>query len=284
MSKPITVVFEGDERDAVSAFDKVGDSSRRMAKTVDDSAASHTRLGERVGNNEAKFRGTADLLDGLGSVTGINTDKITGLTRGLSDLSGGFEVVSGILPAITSMFPRLAGAMTFISAHPLMIGLLVGGAIIVGLILLEKKFGIVSSAVGALGDAMNSAWQNGIKPAINLIIGGVEMLARAWALPFTLLSKIPGVGNLIPDGLANIKLPRLDVGGTVLQTGIAVVHRGEVVSPAGGIGALSHSAGGTSLTIIVQGSVVTERELVDAIHDGLLRKQGQVGNLGIKAA
>lgn len=282
MSKPITVVFEGDERDAVNAFDKVGDSSRKMARQVDDSAASHTRLGERVGNNEAKFRGTADLLDGLGSVTGINTDKITGLTRGLSDLSGGFEIVSGIMPAITGLFPKMAGAMTFISAHPLMIGILVGGAIIAGLILLEKKFGVVSGAVHGLGDAMNAAWQNGIKPAINFIIGGVELLARAWAMPFTLLSKIPGVGNLVPSGLANIHLPRLDVGGTVLQTGVAVVHRGEVVSPAVG-GSPSRSGAGGTIIVQIAGSVVSESELVDAIHAGLLRKQNR-GNLGFEAA
>lgn len=282
MSKPITVLFEEEGANkVVGAVDKVGDSTRRMSKQVDDSATSHVRLGEKVGNNEARFRGTADLLDGLGSVTGMNTEKITGLTRGLSDLSGGFEVVSGILPGITSMFPRLAGAMTFISAHPLMIGLLVGGAIIAGLILLEKKFGVVSGAVHGLGDAMNAAWNNGIKPAINLIIGGVELLARAWATPFTLLSKIPGVGNLVPAGLANIHLPRLDVGGTVLQTGIAVVHRGEVVSPAAG-GSPSRSAGGT-INIYVSGSVVTERELVDAVHDGLLDKQRRTGNLGIAA-
>lgn len=282
MSKPITVAFEeqGSAR-VVSAVDKVGDSTRRMSKQVDDNATSHARLGERVGNNEAKFMGTADLLDGLGGVFGVNTQGATALARGLGDLSGGFEVVSGILPAITGMFPKLAGAMTFISAHPLMIGLLVGGAIIAGLILLEKKFGVVSGAVRGLGDAMSAAWENGIKPAINLIIGGVELLARAWATPFTLLSKIPGVGNLVPSGLANIRLPRLDVGGTVLQTGVAVVHRGEVVSPAAS-GSPSPTAGGT-LTIIVEGSVVTENELIDVVHTGLLRKQNR-GNLGIIAA
>lgn len=281
MSKPITVAFEEDgSQRVVQAVDKVGDSTRRMSKQVDDSASSHTRLGERVGSNESKFMGTADLLDGLGATFGVNTQGATALARGLGDLSGGFEIVSGMIPGLTSMFPRLAGAMTFISAHPLMIGLLVGGAIIAGLVLLEKKFGVVSGAVGGLGDAMNAAWQNGIKPAINFIIGGVELLARAWAMPFTLLSKIPGVGNLVPSGLANIRLPRLDVGGTVLQTGVAVVHRGEVVSPA--TGSPSPSAGGT-IIIQVAGSVVTEDDLIDAVHTGLLRKQNR-GNLGFKAA
>jgi len=281
MSKPITVVFEEEGTPKVaSAFDRVGDSSRKMSKQVDDSAASHTRLGERVGNNEQKFMGTADLLDGLGATFGVNTAGATALARGLGDLSGGFEIVSGIIPGITSMFPRLAGAMTFISAHPLIIGLLVGGAIIAGLVLLEKKFGVVSGAVGALGDAMQAAWNGGIKPAINLIIGGVELLARAWAMPFTLLSKIPGVGNLVPSGLANIRLPRLDVGGTVLQTGIAVVHRGEVVSPA--VGGSPSPTGGGTINIYVAGSVVSDAELVDVVHDGLLRKQTRA-SLGFAA-
>lgn len=281
MSRPITVVFEGEERDAVAAFDRVGDSSRRMARQVDDNAASHTRLGERVGNNEQKFMGTADLLDGLGATFGVNTQGATALARGLGDLSGGFEIVSGLVPGLTAMFPRLAGAMTFITAHPLIIGVLVGGAIIAGLILLEKKFGVVSGAVRGLGSAMNAAWQNGIKPAINFIIGGVELLARAWAAPFTLLSKIPGVGNLVPSGLANIRLPRLDVGGTVLQTGVAVVHRGEVVSPA--VGGSPSPGGRGTINIYVAGSVVTERELIDAVHSGLLDKQRRTGSLGIAA-
>lgn len=280
MSKPITVAFEGEERDLVNAFDKVGDSSRKMSKKIDESADSHVRLGERVGNNEAKFRGTADLLDGLGTITGVNTEKVTQLTRGLSDLSGGFEIVSGIVPAITKMFPQLAGAMTFITAHPLITGIMVGGAIILALVLLEKKFGIVSGAVEALGDVFWSAWENGIKPAINFMIGGVEAYINALSNAFSLLNRIPIIGKYIPS-IPRINLPRLDVGGTVLQTGIAVVHRGEVVSPAAG--SPSWRAGG-AINIYISGSVVTERQLVDAVHNGLMEKQSRSGHLGFKAA
>lgn len=274
MSKPIRILFEGEEKDAVRAFDNVGDSSKRMAAKVDDSTTSHTRLGERVGSNEQKFMGTADLLDGLGGAFGLPTEKATGLFRAFGDLSGGFEIVSGIMPAVTGMFPRMAGAMSFISAHPLMIGLLAGGAIIAGLILLEQKFGLVSGAVEALGGAFRWAWDSGIKPALNLMLAGVELWINTVTTPVRLLSRIvPGV----PD-LPNVRLPRLDVGGTVLQTGLAVVHRGEVVQPAaGGIG------GGGSVTVIVnvQGNVTTERDLVDAVHEGFLRKQ-QRGGLGLR--
>lgn len=276
MSRPITVVFEGEASGAVKAFDRVGDSSKSMAKKVDDSATSHARMGERIGSNESKLMGTADLLDGLGGAFGLPTEGATKLTRGLADMSGGFEVVSGIVPALTSVFPKLAGAMTFVSAHPLLVAFLVGGAIIGGLILLEKKFGIVSDAVRALGGAFQWAW-DAIKPALNLILGGIELWMNIVSTPMRLFSKLPGV----PD-LPTVRLPRLDVGGTVLQTGIAVVHRGEFVSPAGSV-APSGASGGT-INIYVAGSVVTERDLVDAIHEGLLKKQNRTGSLGIRAA
>lgn len=277
MSRPISVVFEGNESDAVRAFDKVGDSSRKMNKAVEDSSTAHARLGERIGSNEQKFMGAADLLDGLGGAFGLPTEGATNLMRSFSDLSGGFEIVSGIIPGLTSVFPKLAGAMTFVSAHPLLIAVAAGGAIIAGLIILEKKFGLVSGAVEALGGVFKGTWENFIRPALNLILGGVELWMNAISTPLRLFSKLPGV----PD-LPMVKLPRLDVGGTVLQTGVAVVHRGEVVSPAGS--SSFGPAGGTVINVYVSGSVVTEDQLVDGVHRGLLRKQGRGGDLGFKAA
>lgn len=282
MARPIRIEFEGDESDAVKAFDRVGDASRSMARQVDDSTTSHTRLGERVGNNEARFMGTADLLDGLGGAFGLPTEGATGLFRAFGDLSGGFEIVSGIIPGLSGLFPKLASAMTFISAHPLVMGILAGGAIIAGLVLLEKKFGVVSTAVGWLGDAFKAAWENGIKPAINFIIGGAELLLRAWAMPFTMLNKIPGVGNLIPDGLANIRLPRLAIGGTVLETGLAVIHKGEEVRPANVTSNYNTNGGGD--IHIHAGVIISESDLADLVHAGLLRKQNRGANLGFKAA
>lgn len=137
--KEVAFKFVADDSDAAKAFDRIGDSSRKMASKVDDSAGSHKRLGESVGANEQKFAGAADLLDGLGGAFGLPTEGATKLMRGFSDLSGGFEVVSGILPSLTTVFPKLATAMTFVSAHPLMVAFLVGGAIIAGLIMLEKN-------------------------------------------------------------------------------------------------------------------------------------------------
>lgn len=278
MSKPIKVVFEGEATGAVAAFDKVGASSRTMAAKVDESSASQTRLGERIGSNEQKFMGTADLLDGLGASFGLPTEGATALFRGLGDLSGGFEIVSGILPALTSKFPSLASAMTFVSAHPLLVAVLAGGAIIGGLILLERKFGIVSGAVRGLGDAFSWVWDSAIKPSINGIMAGAETLVNGLASVFNhSLGALPFVPNI-----PRVRLPRLDVGGEVLQTGVAVVHRGEVINRAGG-GTMGAGGGGMVVNVYVGGSVTSERELVDAVHDGLLRKQGRSGSLGFKA-
>jgi hypothetical protein len=275
MGKPIFVAFKDTGTDEVTnAFDKVGNSSKSMAKQVDDSASSHVRLGEKVGNNEQKFMGAADLLDGLGATFGVNTQGATALARGLGDLSGGFEIVSGIIPGLSGLFPKLASAMTFVSAHPLLIAVLVGGAIIAGLVMLEKKFGLVSGAVKALGGVFSGIWPT-IKSALNMILGGIESFLNAISAPMRLFSKLPG----IPD-LPMVNLPRLDVGGTVLQTGIAVVHRGEVVSPA--VGSPSSSAGGT-INVFVAGSVVTDQDLIDAVHAGLQRKQQRTGSLGLAA-
>ncbi|HEX7277778.1 MAG TPA: hypothetical protein VF244_10430 [Acidimicrobiales bacterium] len=263
----VTLRFAGDTDALSKSFDKVGGSVEKLSANVNVTTGRFNDMGRAVGDQEAGLQGFADLMDGLGSTLGLPTEGLVSMTRGLADISGGLSTVMPIVSSVTGLLPGLSGAMTLISAHPLVAGLLVGGAIIAGLILLERKFGIVSGAVGALGDAFKAAWENGIKPALNFIIGGIELYLRAMAMPFTLLNKVPGVGSLIPDGLANIKLPRLDVGGSVLQTGVAVVHRGEHVIPQGS----AMAGGGTTVHVHVAGSVMTERDIVRAVRDGLAR-------------
>jgi len=84
----------------------------------------------------------------------------------------------------------------------------------------------------------------------NIVAGfkaGINLLIRMWnALDFGIHIHIPSVlglpgfnfdvNDVIPD------IPYLDVGGSILQTGIAVVHKGETVIPAG-------RAGGAAVTV-----------------------------------
>lgn len=90
------------------------------------------------------------------------------------------------------------------------------------------------------------AWQaivSGFKGAINFMIRGWNALD--FGIHVHIPSWIPGVGgkgfdvdDLVPD------IPYLDKGGTIERTGIAVVHRGETVVPAGS-GTQVHFSGDT---------------------------------------
>ena len=51
-------------------------------------------------------------------------------------------------------------------------------------------------------------------------------------------------------------------------------------SPMAGPGPNPAAGGGTTIVINVQGSVISERELVDVVADGLARRQRSTGNLG----
>ena len=54
-------------------------------------------------------------------------------------------------------------------------------------------------------------------------------------------------------------------GGTVARSGLVNVAAGEVISPASG--------GGITVVVNVEGSVSSERDLVEAIRKGLLQAQ-----------
>lgn len=72
-------------------------------------------------------------------------------------------------------------------------------------------------------------------------------------------------------GVGGNGAPHLSSGGTIAQTGLAVVHQGEIVLPAGGSG----------VTINFPNYLGSKAELVEAIHDGLLRKRRNNGPLGL---
>jgi hypothetical protein len=86
-----------------------------------------------------------------------------------------------------------------------------------------------------------------------------------------------------PAGWAPIQLA---TGGIVAREGIYHLHPHEAVIPldsprgrdlAGGGGDIIFQPG----AIVVQGTVVTERDLVDAVHTGLLRKKNEGQRLNL---
>ncbi|MES2211461.1 MAG: hypothetical protein V4515_14955 [Chloroflexota bacterium] len=93
----------------------------------------------------------------------------------------------------------------------------------------------VTSLPGKIKDAAKGMW-DGIVEAFK---GAINWLISLWnKIDFGINIKVPdwvpgigGKGFSIPDLLPD--LPYLDTGGKILETGVAVVHKGETVVPAG---------------------------------------------------
>lgn len=282
MSNQVKLVFAGDSQQLEKTFANVGGASQKMAEDVDKSSrrmassadSSGRDIAGAVDASEGKFRGLGDAIGGTGDVMeGFRTGNVAQMAMGFADLAGAASAL--VIPAIqgmrTALATGLAPALTMISAHPLIAGLIGGAAIIAGLILLEKKFGLVSGAVGALGDVFKNIWP-GIKAVINGIIGGLEFIANAALMsvtaPIQVLNRIPGVKSIVPD-IPKISLPRLHTGGIAGRDMVAVLQQGEQVIPRG-------QGGGGGITINVGGSVITERDL-GAIVARALRDNKLIG-------
>lgn len=267
-------ILEGDSSSAERAFSRVGSASKDMANDVDRSSkklADSTKgagdgIAGAVDASEGKFRGLGDTIGGTGDIMdGFRTGNVAQMAMGFADLAGGLSTL--VIPAFaavkTFLATQMTGAMTLISAHPLIAGILAGGAIIAGLVILEKKFGIVSGAVRALGDVFQGVWP-GIKAVINGILGGLESIGNAAidvvTAPIGILNKIPGVKSIVPN-VPDIHLPRLHTGGVAGRDMMAVLQQGETVIPRG------QSAGG-SIVINISG-VGMGRDFGNAVAQAL---------------
>jgi len=274
----ISITFAGDASKLEKALDGVGDKSVEMAGKVQVSTNRFNDMGRSVGDSESAFIGMADVLDGLGASFGLPTEGAVKFIRGIGDITGGISTLMPIISGLPGMLTKVSGAMTFLAANPLIAAIAIGGAIIVGLVLLEKKFGFVSKAVGWLGDAFKGLWP-AVKSGLNFVIAGVNKFLDILTAPARGLAKlasfVPGAGGLASafSSVLNTRIPQLAVGGDILQTGLAVVHKGERVVPAKTV---ASQGSGTSVTVNVAGSVVTARELVRMVRDGLAR-EGRVG-------
>ena len=289
----VNVDIRGDASDATQAFDRVGAAAKDMADDVgkqamrmsDDMDKGSRDIGGAIDSSEGKFRGLGDTIGGTGDILdGFKEGNIAGIAMGFADLAGG--ITDFVVPAITAMkgaiLTGLAPALTAISAHPLIAAILIGGAIIGGLILLEKKFGVVSGAVNWLKDnALQPLWdlfknvfgwfKSNWDQLADILKGpfttAFDWIKRAWnntvgGFRFEVPDWIPGVGG------KGFSIPRMHSGGVV--TGVPgseqlrVLQAGETVLPRG-----QSAMGGGGVSIVVQGSVITERDLGRIVADAL---------------
>lgn len=253
----VGVDITGDASGATKAFGDVGDSAKRMS---DDVGSSGRDIAGAVDGAEGKFRGLSDTIGGVGGVIdGFKSGNVAQMALGFADLAGGMKDL--VIPAINSMrgvlMTSLAPALTAISAHPLIAGILAGGAIILGLVALEKKFGLVSTVIDAVKGALSGLWDL-FKSGWNNTFGKIS-------INFDIPDWVPGVGG---KGF-HFDFPKLHTGGVFPgvagREGLAVLQAGETVVPQG------QGAGGNSITINV--SALDPHAAARAVTDALRNAQ-----------
>lgn len=132
--------------------------------------------------------------------------------------------------------------------------------------------GRIRSATAGMWDGIKTAFRS----ALNWLIGkwnAFEIRLGGQTVSFA------GMNISVPSfTLRTPNIPRFHDGGVFTapggaREGLALLETGETIIPRGGAG------GGVNVTVHVAGSVVSERDLVEAVHRGLLSKQ-RVGPLG----
>ncbi|HKY77448.1 MAG TPA: hypothetical protein VJS45_14970 [Acidimicrobiia bacterium] len=280
----VNVGFHGDDSDLQRTFDDVGAGAKQMAGNIEKSTADSNdgfdRLGEGVDGAEGKFRGFGDTIGGTSDIMqGFKDGNLVGVAMGFADLAGGLS--DFVLPAFAAVrgfiMTSLMPALTAVATHPLFLAVLAGGAIILGLILLEKKFGVVTGAIRALGAAAGAVWdaiKTGIEAVIGVIGGLVDGIRTVWnsvlgGKGFSFGGwDPPGPGPTLPG--FELRIPKLHTGGVVPgvagQEVLARLQAGETVNARG-------QASSSGVTIIVQGSLLTERDLGRIVADAQRQNQ-----------
>ena len=100
----VTLTFAGDSKSLERAFDRAGAGAKDMAADFDKAegaaksmASRVDNVGTTVGDQESKFMGAADLLDGLASAFGLNVGPMVDYARAAGDISGGIENLKGTM-------------------------------------------------------------------------------------------------------------------------------------------------------------------------------------------
>lgn len=179
---------------------------------------------------------------------------VAGLVLAYNHVSWFRDFVQGAFHDVAAFFEA---PFDFVKDHwPLLLGILTGPIGLAAVFIIEHWKG-----VGTFFSDLWAGIKEGVKDAVNFLVDALNVPIKAVDSVSGLLSKIPGVPNLqIPT------IPHLAQGGIVTSPTLALIGEAgpERVTPLGGI----HDQGG-SITIVVQGSVISEGQLVRKIQAGL---------------
>jgi hypothetical protein len=150
-----------------------------------------------------------------------------------------------------------------VGKHPIALVIIAVAAFVAALIVLEKRFGIISKGFELFSDGFHRFIINPIKTAIRFISDLIGAFKR-----------IPGVGA-IGGFLGGINIPGLADGGIVTRPTLAMVgEKGpEAVIP------LGRGGGVGGVTINVSGGISTSAEIGQAVYNSLLQYKQIYGPL-----
>jgi hypothetical protein len=144
--------------------------------------------------------------------------------------------------------------------------------------IVDFTISVGSAVIGALASAVSFTlallqymFGFGKSPTLTSITLDLVANAVGWVWDFlkSLWSSGKSVYNVAAGALG---LPKLDAGGTVAETGLAVVHKGETYSGVTGSGTPANS-GGNSYTFQMTGSFKSETEMFNRFME-LMRQKG----------
>ena len=114
----VKLSFTGDPKGLERAFDRAGQSAKDMATDFDTAASQAKSMsgrvdaaGTAVGNQEGKFMGVADVLDGLSTAMGFNIGRQIELARAAGDIAGGVENLKGTVSGSLDTLKKYATQM-----------------------------------------------------------------------------------------------------------------------------------------------------------------------------
>ncbi len=143
---------------------------------------------------------------------------------------------------------------------------------------LDKVVGFVTGMPRRIATAASGMW-DGLKDAFR---GAINWIIDKWNnLSFTLPGvTVPGLGQVGGFTLSTPNIPRLEQGGEVLQTGLAVVHKGERFSGTRNEFPIGQPGGGdTYITVNMPNYVGDKREMMQVIKAELAKDARRGGKL-----
>jgi hypothetical protein len=153
--------------------------------------------------------------------------------------------------------------------NPITLVVIAVAALVAALVILEKKFGVVTAALRIVGDG----FKNGIIDPVRAAIGLIADLVRA-------IGKIPGVGA-IGGLIGKIDIPGFADGGIVTRPTLAMVgEKGpEAIIPFSQMGGM-----GGGVTVNVTGGLSTSAEIGQAVVNAIRAYNRSAGPAQIQVA